>query len=120
MLTGTNQKEDGPVKAVCRVIEITLMGCVSVFKGIDALRMLTVITTQSNTLEGSRLQEWGRISMSILACTVPLVCSRTQNQSEPQDPSEVSPRLAKCGIFYRKTYDIIARPMMSQIHHGMM
>ena len=34
---GTNQKEDSPVKMACRVIEVTLTGCVSVFKGIDAL-----------------------------------------------------------------------------------
>ena len=69
------------MKAAHRVIEVTLTGCVSVFKGVDALRMLTIITTQTNTLEGSRLQERGRVSASILACTSTL---SMQSNSEPK------------------------------------
>ena len=33
---GTNQKEVGPVRTVHEVLEITLTGCVSVFRGINA------------------------------------------------------------------------------------
>ena len=53
---GTNQKEDSPVKMVRRVIEVTLMGCNGVFRGIDASQTLTTITTQSIHLKevGSR------------------------------------------------------------------
>ena len=76
---GTTQKEDSPVKAAHRVIEVMLTGCVGVFKGIDALRTLTIITTQTNTLEGSRLQERGCVSTSILACMNTL-----QSNSEPK------------------------------------
>ena len=69
------------MKTVHRVIEVMLMGCVGVFKGVDALQTLTIITIQTNTLEGSRLQEWGRISASILACTSTL---SMQSNSEPK------------------------------------
>ena len=68
VLTGTNRKEDSPVKTACRVIEVTLTGCNGVFRGVDASWMLTIMTTQSNTLEGSRLQKQGHVSASILAC----------------------------------------------------
>ena len=34
VLMGTNQMEDSPVKTVRGVIEVMLMGCVGVFKGI--------------------------------------------------------------------------------------
>ena len=33
---GTNRKEVSPVQTVRRVFEITLMGCVGVFRGVDA------------------------------------------------------------------------------------
>ena len=107
VLTGTNWKQDSPVKMACRLIEVTLMGCNVVFRGVDAL-------------EGSRLQKRGH-SMSILACTSTLsnavelwtkVNPKFQVRSGPQWPS-VAP-------FIGKTYDIIARPVMSWIHHGMM
>ena len=52
---GTNQKEDGPVKTAHREIEATLTGCIRMLKGIINTWMLTVITTQLNTLKGSRL-----------------------------------------------------------------
>ena len=65
---GTNRKEDSPVKTACRVIEVMLTGCNGVFRGVNTLQTLTIITTQSNTLEGSRLQKWGRVSTSILVC----------------------------------------------------
>ena len=53
---GTTQKEDGPVKTACKEIEAMLTGCIRVLKGITATWTLTAITTtQSNTLEGSRL-----------------------------------------------------------------
>ena len=57
------------MQTVCRVVEVMLTGCNSVFRGTDAWQMLTVITTQLNTLEGSRLQKRGCVSASILACT---------------------------------------------------
>ena len=66
---GTYRKEDSPVKTAHRVIEVMLMGLISVFKGVVASLMLAATTTQSNTLEGSRLQKCGHISTSILACT---------------------------------------------------
>ena len=78
---GTNQKEDSPVKMVRRVIEVLLMGCIGVFKGIITSQMLTAITTQSNTLKGSRLQKRGCVSMSILACTS---TPNRQSNSEPK------------------------------------
>ena len=56
------------MKMAHRVIEVMLTGCVSVFKGIDASQTLTIITTPTNTLERSRLQERGYVSTSILAC----------------------------------------------------
>ena len=81
--------------------------------------MLTIITTQSSTLEGSRLQKQGRVSASILACTNTL-----QSNSElkwTQVPGEVSsldwPIVAS---FIGKSYDVTTRPVMSQIRHGMM
>ena len=55
VLTGTNQKEDSPVKTARGEIKVMLMGCIEVFKGVITSRTLTAITTQSNTLEGSRL-----------------------------------------------------------------
>ena len=101
VLTGTNRKEDSPVKMARRVIELTLMGCDGVFRGVDASWMLTIITTQSNTLEGSRLQKRGCISTSILACMSTL---SIQSNSEPKwTPSPRSgPRMAKHGAFYRE------------------
>ena len=86
VLTGTNRKEDSPVKMAHRVVKITLTGCISVFKGVITSQTLTAITTQSNTLKGSRLQKCGHVSTSILVCTSTLVGSQTQNQSEPQVP----------------------------------
>ena len=59
------------------VVEVTLTGCNGVFKGVNASQTLTAITTQSNTLERSRLQKCGRVSASILACTSTL--SRQSN-----------------------------------------
>ena len=59
VLMGTNQKEDSPVKMACRVIEVMLTGCNGVFKGVIMSWTLTAITTQLNTLEGSRLQKCG-------------------------------------------------------------
>ena len=56
------------MKMVCRVIEVTLMGLNGVFKGVITSWTLTAIITQSNTLEGSRLQKCGCISASILVC----------------------------------------------------
>ena len=50
VLTGTNQKEDSPVKMACRVIEVMLTGCIGVSKGIIMPWTLTATTTQSNTL----------------------------------------------------------------------
>ena len=79
VLTGTNWKEASPVKVWHRVIEVMLTGCVGVFTGIDTLWMLRIITTQTNTLEGGRLQERGCVSASILACT-----STLQSNSEPK------------------------------------
>ena len=78
---GTNRKEDSPVKMACRVIKVTLTGCNGVFRGVDALQMLTIIITQSSTLEGSRLQKQGCVSMSILACMSIL---SMQSKSEPK------------------------------------
>ena len=52
---GTNRKGDSPVKMVRRVVKMMLTGCIGVFKGITASKMLTAAITQSNTLEGSRL-----------------------------------------------------------------
>ena len=49
-----------------RVFKITLMGCVGVFRGVDAQQTLTIIT--QSTIEGSRLQKRGCVSASILAC----------------------------------------------------
>ena len=69
------------MKTACRVIEVMLMGCNGVFRGIDALQMLTIITTQSNSLEGSRLQKRGHISTSILVCMSTL---SMQSNSEPK------------------------------------
>ena len=65
---GTDRKADSPVKTAHRVIKVMLMGCNGVSKGIIALQTLTATTTQSNTLEGSRLQKWRHVSTSILAC----------------------------------------------------
>ena len=36
VLTGTNQKEVGPVRTAPEVLEITLTGCVGVFRGVNA------------------------------------------------------------------------------------
>ena len=113
VLMGTNWKEDTPVKMACRVIKVMLTGCNSVFKGIDASRALTAITTQSNILEGSRLQKCGYISTSILACTSTLSRQSNSNWSEPQVlkwPSTVS--------FIGKTHDVIPEPVMSWLCHG--
>ena len=33
---GTNRKEDSPVQMARRVVEVTLTGCVGVFRGVDA------------------------------------------------------------------------------------
>ena len=43
---GTNRKEDSPVKAARREVEVMLTGCNGVFRGVNALRTLTIITTQ--------------------------------------------------------------------------
>ena len=120
VLMGTNQKEDSPVKAACRVIEVMLMGFNSVFRGIDKSLMLTIIKTQSNTLEGSRLQKWGHISASILACTSTL---SMWSNSEPKWTQSLRsgqvPEWPSTAPFIGKTYDVIARPVMSWICHGM-
>ena len=68
VLMGTNRKEDSPVQMAHRVVEVMLTGCNGVSRGVDVWRTLTIITTQLNTLKGSRLQKWGHISASILAC----------------------------------------------------
>ena len=67
---GGQSYEDGS-----SVVEVMLMGCIGVFKGVVMSYMLAAITTQSNTLKGSRLQKWEHISASILACTSTLVGS---------------------------------------------
>ena len=36
VLTGTNRKEDSPVKMAHRVVERMLTGCIGVFKGVVA------------------------------------------------------------------------------------
>ena len=52
---------------------------VSVCFGVHQGAGSQVITTQSNTIKGSRLQKWGHVSASILACTNTL-----QSNSEPK------------------------------------
>ena len=69
------------MKTAHRVIEVTLTGCNGMFRGVDASQTLTTIRTQSNTLEGSRLQKCGHVSASILACTSTL---SMQSNSEPK------------------------------------
>ena len=85
------------MKMPYRVIEVMLTGCNSVSKGIVASRMLTATTTQSNTLEGSRLQKWGCISMSILACT-----STPSKQSNSEPKGTQGPQMAQHSVFYRE------------------
>ena len=96
VLTGTNWKEDSPVKTAHRVIEIMLTGCIGVFKGIIVSQTLTAVTTQSNTLKGNRLQKCRHISMSILACmSTP---SRQLNSEQKWTPG---PPVAQHSTFYR-------------------
>ena len=97
VLMGTNRKEDSPVKTAHRVIEVMLTGCNGVSKGIVASQTLTATTTQSNTLEGSRLQKWGRVSASILACM-----STPSKQSNSEPKGTPGPRMAQHSVFYRE------------------
>ena len=69
VLTGINQKEVGPVQTAREVLEITLTDVSACFVASMLGETLTIITTQSSIVGGSRLQKRGRVSASILACT---------------------------------------------------
>ena len=87
--------------------------------GVSTLReTLTIITTQSSIVEGSRLQKRGRVSASILACTNTLQSNFEPKSSEPLAPGEVRIPHRPCAASYiGESYDIIARPAMSQRRH---
>ena len=56
---GHQPKEDGPVRTARKVFGITLKGCVAYFGASTLGETLTIITTQSSIVEGSRLQKRG-------------------------------------------------------------